>query len=151
GVLLVGRQGNRVGDHDLFQVRVHQLLDRVAGEHPMGGEDPNAGRAFGAQRLGDANERAAGRNQVVDDDGVHALHFANDALLADDVVLWAAFVGEGDRQVEQPGHVADALGAADVGRNDHRVRQAQLFDVVDDQFFGGEVIDRDVEEPLDRV
>src|SRR5207248_9042541 len=108
-----------VRDHDLFDGRVDQLVDGIAGEHAVGGEDPNAGRALGAQRVRNADQRAAGRDQVVDDHRVHAVDVTDHALLADDVVLGTAFVDKGNRQIEQARDVADPLGAADVGRDNH--------------------------------
>src|SRR6202165_3556514 len=151
GVLLCRRQWNRVRDHDFFNRRVDQLGDGVPRQHTVSGKHPNAGRALGAQRVRDAHQRSAGRDQVIDDNGVHAVDVADDPLLTDDVVLWTALVDKCDRQIQYSGDVADALGATDVGRDDHGVRQMQLADVLHPQVLRRQVIDRNIKETLDGV
>src|ERR1700730_8578582 len=125
-MLLFRRQRDGVRDHDFFDGRVDQLRHGITGEHAVGSKDPNAGRAFGAQRVRNADQRAARRYQVIDDDGVHAVDIADHALLTDDVVLGAPLVNERDRQIEQPRDVADALGAAAIRRHDPRIGPVQL-------------------------
>src|SRR5439155_6464055 len=131
-MLLVDTKGDRVCDHDFLDRRVHQLRHRVAGKYSVGRQHPNASRTLATQRLRDANQRAAGRDQVIDDDDVHAIDVADHALLRDDVVLGSALVDKGDRQVEQPGQVAHTFGATDVRRDDHGIRQVQLPDIFDE-------------------
>src|SRR3989442_12735190 len=151
GMLLRGWQRDRIRDHDLLDRRVDQLLDRVPRQHAVGGEHPNAGRTLSAQRVRNADQGAASRDQVIDDHRVHAVDVTDHPLLAHDVVLGAAFVDKGDRQIEQPRDAADPLGAADVGRDDDGIGQVQLADVLDQELFGRQVIDGDIKKALDGV
>src|SRR5439155_336607 len=82
----------------------------------------SAARISATAMLSSAAQRAAGRDQVINDDDIHATDIADHPLFGDDVVFRPAFVDKRDRQVEQPGQVTDALRAADVRRDDHGVR-----------------------------
>ena len=66
----------------------------------------------------------AGGDLVVDEQAVACRDVADDVrrprLL---VVAGAPLVDEGDRQIEPLGEAARVLGLADVGGDDHRVRQ----------------------------
>ena len=117
----------------------------------MRGEHPDAGGTLCAERLRDADQRAARGDQVIDDDRVHTVDVTDDALLADDVVFRAPLVHKRDRQIQQPRHVADPLRPAHVRRHDHGIRQIELSDVIDDELFGRQVIDRNIEEALDGI
>src|SRR5436305_446292 len=125
--------------------------DDVTGETAGRVYHLDAGGALGTERVGDAHQGAAGRDQVIHDDGIHASHVADHALFGDDVVFRASLVDKRDRQVEQPGQVADPLCAADVRRDDDRVRQVQLANVIDQEFFGRQVVHRNIEKALDGV
>ena len=149
-MLLLRRQRDRVGDHQLLYVTAADLLDGAVGED---GVDAGGGDALGAaphREPRGGEDGAAGEDLVVRDDDVLPRDFSDkrvgghlfavtDALLVDD----------GERRIELSCDVARPLGVADVGSQDGGVREIALFEVSAENVQRGQLIDRDVEEALD--
>src|SRR6202521_2925761 len=73
-VLLLGRDGHRVGDDHLVNVRFLQSLDGVAAEHRVRGRDEHLVGALSAERGRELGNGAAGRDDVLDHHAVAAFH-----------------------------------------------------------------------------
>src|SRR5207342_729934 len=78
-------------------------------------------RAVLQQGFGSIHQRAAGIDNVVDEDAAHTLHFADDVHHLGFAWTVAAFVADGDRRLDAFGERPRAHHAADVRRHDHQV------------------------------
>ena len=138
------------GDHEFFQLRRGDAGRGAAGQHAMGDIGVDFLGAVGEQRVGGVHQRAAGIDDVVDQDAgvardladhVHDLGFAG---------AFAALVDDRQRRVDALGKPARAHHAADVGRHHHDIGEVEAFlDVAHHHRRGVEVVGRDVEEALD--
>ena len=108
-------------------------------------------RAGVHDRLGRVRERAGGVDHVVDDDGVLALHVADDVHDLGDVRRARRLSMIARRRVEALRVRARALDAAGVGRDDDGVVAAEpeRAQLLDDDRHREQVVERDVEEALD--
>src|SRR5258706_14332161 len=102
-------------------------------------------------REGRLRERAAGADGVLDDDGLLALHVADDVHDLADVRRRAALVDDREARTEPLRERAGALDAAGIRRDDDRALAAEPEDakLLDQDRHRIEVIERDVEEALD--
>src|ERR1700722_5555671 len=103
--------------------------------------DADGTRAIGEQRLGGVAERAAGIDDVVDDDAVAAGDFADDVHDLGNAGALAAFVDDGEVAVEAAGDAAGAEHAADIGADDHQLAAGEtLLDIAREQRSGEQVV-----------
>ena len=116
----------------------------------MGDVGGDTGRALLEQRLGGVAQRAAGIDDVVEQDAGAAVDVADDVHHLGLAGALAALVDDGERGVDALGERAGAHHAADVGRDDHHVADVvALLDVAHHHRRGVEIVGRDVEEALD--
>jgi hypothetical protein len=101
------------------------------------------------QRVGGVAQRAAGIDDVVDEDAALAGHVADDVHDLGFAGALAALVDDGQRRVDALGERAGAHHAADVRRDDHDVVELEmLLDVAHHDRRAVEIVDRNVEEAL---
>ena len=116
----------------------------------MGDIGRDAGGAILEQGLGSIAERAAGIDDIVDQDAVLAADVADDVHDFGFARPVATLVDDGEQTVEALGERAGADHATDVRRNDHDVLEFVVFlDVARQDRHGVKVIGRDIEEALD--
>ena len=94
------------------------------------------------------DDRAAGGDLVVEDDGLLAGHVADDRVDHDLVVGLALLAAGRDRHAEQPGEQRGGLGVAEVGRHDDGVGEVAAAVVVGELADRRQVVDRDAEEAV---
>lgn len=154
-------------DHDLFELRIVDLLDRRAGKDTVShltGLASLYGVGFARicaydginfegtvvlERLGGQDERAASVCHVVHKHTDLALHISNQDHAADFVGLLTLLVDQGEIQVEPVRNRCGPLGASSIGRNDDGVLEIQILtDVFEHGRFGKQVVDGNIEEPL---
>ena len=102
--------------------------------------------------LGRLAERAGCVADIVDDDAALAFDTADHGHFRYFAGLFSALVDDGEGGVDPLGKLAGAGDAADIRRNDHHLAHllAKLFlDIEGEDRRGIEVVDRNVEEPLD--
>ena len=102
-------------------------------------------------RLGRVGQRAGGVDDVVDDDGLLALHVTDDVHHLADVRRGTALVDDREARAEALGERARALDAAGIGRHDDGLVAAEpeRAQLLDEHRHREQVIERDVEEALD--
>ena len=106
--------------------------------------------ALGEQGIGGIHQRAAGVDDVVDQDAGVAGDFADYVHHFGFAGALAALVDDGEGRVDALGEAAGAHHAADVGRYHHHVFEFEfLFDVADHHRRRIEIVGRDIEEALD--
>ena len=93
-------------------------IERRAREHAVGGAGIDRARAGIHRGLGSLSQSARGVDHVVDDDGVLALHVADDVHDFADVRSRAALVDDRQRCAETLGIGACTLDAAGIRRDD---------------------------------
>lgn len=144
-------QGDRVSDEHLLDLRPVDPVDGGTGEHAVGGHDPHGKGAALEQEVRRLDDGATGGNLIVDDDGMPALHIADEVgghCLV--VVAVPAFVHHRDRQLENVGEPTKFLGLADIASHQHTVLEIPLCPhPLAEEFGRHELIDWDVEEALD--
>src|SRR5262249_35520046 len=144
------RDGNRVRDHDLLERGGLDAGDGRAGQHGVNAAGQDALGAFALERAHRLDQGAGAVEHVVDLDLFLFVPVTDQVHAGGDVRPLAPLVDDGQPRVQALGDGARALHAARVGRYDHRGLQVLLAEVVDDDRRPREqVIDRDVEEPLD--
>ena len=100
--------------------------------------------------VGHLDQGAAGDREVVDDQDVLALDLADDVEdLGRLVVVRPHLVADDDRVPHHLGEPVRLLAEADVGGGDDQVGDLLLAEVIGQDRHGVEVVDRDLEEPLD--
>src|ERR1035441_3955264 len=98
-----------VGDADLVDGSRVQARHRTVAEHAVGRHHVDRFRAAGEERDRGVDERATGRDEVVNDDADRAVDITDDVDDLDGVVARTAFVDERDRCVEDAREVARAV------------------------------------------
>ena len=118
---------DRVGDDELLQPRAADAGGGAAGQHAVADIGVDFLGAVGEQRVGGVHQRAAGIDDVVDQDAgiagaiadhVHDLGFAG---------AFAALVDDGQRRVDALGKAARAHHAADIGRHHHDIGEVETL------------------------
>src|SRR5262249_29024812 len=95
--LLVGWNGNAVGDHDLSERRVPQTLDGVSAQHTMRGTGVNGDGAIALGHVGRRDDATGRRDHVVENDRNFAFERSADQVHRLDVGgTGAALVHDGD-------------------------------------------------------
>ena len=125
-----------------------QPLDRRAGEQPVRARDRDVVAALGPELVEQLDDRATGRDLVVEHDRPLAGDVTDDRLDDDPVVGEALLAARRHRHAEQPGELVRRLGVAEVRRHDDGVRQVAATEVVGELADGRQVIDGDAEEPV---
>ena len=95
------------------------------------------------------DDRPAGGDLVVEDDGALAGHVTDDRVDDDLVVGQSLLRAGGHGQTQQPGELGGGLGVAQVGGDHHRVLEVTAAEVVGQHADRGQVVDRHREEPVD--
>src|SRR5580704_724456 len=140
-----------VGDADLVDGCGVESRHRAVAEHAVGGHDVNGLCTPGEQCHRRVDEGAPGGDEVVDDHADRAFDVTDDIDDLDRVVPWTPFVDEGDRCVEDASKVARAVHTAGVRRHHHDVVAVAFAHAPGEDLGGDERVNRDVEEPLDRL
>src|SRR5690606_8344152 len=109
---LMHRQRYGVGDDDFFDGRSLQPFGTGVRQHGMGGASVHFLGAVGEQRLGGLHQGPARVDDVVDQDGGHALHVADDVHDLGLVGPRAALIDDGQRSVQPLGELSRAGDAA---------------------------------------
>ena len=140
-----------VGGDDLLDGRVADPLVGEVAEHGVGNAGKDALGTVFAEDFGGGHQGAGGFGHVVDQQDVAALDLADDVHGLDPGGADAVLGDDGEFGAEGIGIGAGHLDAADIGRDDGQVGGVRmaLAEVADEHGLGVEVIDRDVEEPLD--
>lgn len=152
---VVGRlhRGGRldgIRDHQFLQHRGGNAGACAAGEHAVGDVGGDAGSAVLEQRLGGVAERAAGIDDVVDQDAILAVDVTNDVHDLRFTGAIATLVDDRQQTVEPLGKRPGTHDAADVRRNDRDVlKVVVLLDVARQDRNRIEIVGRDIEEALD--
>src|SRR6266849_4178331 len=116
GQALLVCQGDRIGNHDFFDGGGFEAFDGGAGEYAVRGATEDIARALLIHYTHGLGERAGGIDLVIDDEGVFALHGADDAhSLGDAIVAVTALLYDSKRGVQAVGQLARFLGEAFVG------------------------------------
>ncbi|CVI54502.1 hypothetical protein AGR7A_Cc120016 [Agrobacterium deltaense NCPPB 1641] len=145
-----GGRLDAVGDDEFAQLRGGNTSNRAAGKHAVGDIGGDAGGAFFQQRLSGVAERAAGIDDVVDEDAVLAGDIADDVHDFGFARTVTALVDNGQKTVETLGECTGADHAADIGRNDHDiVGVVMVLHVAGQNGRCEEVVGGDIEEALD--
>ena len=112
------------------------------------GIDPGGSRFHQSHR--GVAQRPGGVDDVVEEDAASPIDVANYIHNLRDARAFATLIDDDEIGVETASNVPGAQHAADIGRDDDQVPLGQAFaDVLHQHRRGVEVIDRDVEEPLD--
>ena len=107
-------------------------------------------RAVLPERVGGVDQRAAGIDDVVDQDAGPRLHFADHVHHFRFAGALAALVDDGERRIDALGEPARAHHAADIGRYHRDLMAAEaLLDVTHHDGRGEQVVGRNIEEALD--
>ena len=105
---------------------------------------------FSSKRVGGVEQRAAGIDDVVDQDADAAVDLADDVRHFGLARPLAPFVDDGERRIDALGEPARAHHAADVRRDhDDFVEVETLLDVAHHDRRGKQIVGRNVEEALD--
>src|SRR5262249_56073264 len=108
----------RVGDDQFFQSRLADALDGAARQHTVSDVGINLLGAFIEQGVGGIHQRAAGIDDIVDQDAGAAIGLADDVGHFGFAGSFAPLVDDGERCIDALGETARAHHAADVGRHD---------------------------------
>ena len=146
---LLGGVMNRVGHHELADHRLLQPLEHGPGEHPVGDAGHDVEGAPLLERLRRLHQGSPGGNDVVEDDHVLPVHVPDHVHDLDLVLPGPPLVDEGQRRLESGGVGPGHLHAADVGGHDHHVGRKRGLHVLHEHRRGEQMIERNVEEPLD--
>src|SRR5690606_13331503 len=120
------------------------------GQHAVGDKGRNFLGAGLEQRFGGVDQRAAGIDDVIDQDAGLPGYVADDVHHFGNAGTRAALVDNGEIGAQPLGHGAGAGHAADIGRDDHGVFELVIVeDVAGDDGRGIEVVGRNVEKALD--
>lgn len=150
--LLFGER-DRIGDDQLFDAGLLQPLNGRAGENAVRCAGVNLTRASRAQRFGAVHQRAGSIHNVIREKGAFAFYISDDvddftlvrlgAPLGDDRQVCPQAVGEHGRPADSP----------DVRRNDHgiAVRETSPMKILGEERAGGQMVDGQIEEALDRL
>lgn len=142
--------GNSVGDNELGQLGLVQLLNGVAGEDAVG---DNGDRTTGAVLNDDLSglaEGAASIGHVIDNDGDLATNVTDQNHAGNLVRTSALFVDKSKAEVEAIGNRSGALGTTGVRRDNDTVLDLEVVaDPAEGAGLGVQVVDGDVEEALD--
>ena len=141
-------QRDRVGDDQPLERRLLDPLDRRARQHAVHRAREHALGAGLHQRLRALLNRARRVDDVVGDDARAAADLTDHVHHFRRAIVAAPLVDDGQFGAEPLRVRARALGAAGIGRDDRQPRKILPRQVVDDHRRGKQVIDRDVEEPL---
>src|SRR4029450_12571344 len=93
--VLVGGEGDGIGDDDLFEHRLIDALDGGAGQHAVDGGGEDAPRALAPERVHRLDQGSRGVDHVVDDHDVLALDVADEVHEHGHVGAVAALVDDG--------------------------------------------------------
>ena len=141
----------RVGDDQLVDRGVLQPIHRRWRQHAVRGDHPDREGASLLEQFGGTDHGACGIDHVVDDDAVPVLDVAHHpegrTVVAD--VLSTAFVDEGDAGIEMGGKSRGELHPTRVRGYDRRWSLKGVLDVVGEQSYGSEVVERCIDEALD--
>lgn len=142
-------QGHRVGDDDLGQHALVDVVDGRAAEDAVGHDGDDLARLVLLDDGRGLGKGAARVGHVVDQDADLVDHVADQHHAADLVGPGALLVDQGEGEVEAVGEGGGALGAAGVGGDHDAVFYGEVFlDPAEDGGLGVEVVDGDVEEAL---
>ena len=114
----------------------------------MAGTGVDFGRALLQQRLCGLDQRSCRIDDVVEDQAGSAIYVADDVHHLGDVDVSAALVDDRQRHFQLLREEPRALHAAGIRTDDRQVGQVEVAKVADQNRAGEEVIDGDVEEPL---
>lgn len=161
--------GDGVGDDQLGELGLVQLLDGVAREDAVGDDGNGAAGSVVDDDLGGLAQGAAGVGHIVNNDGDLAAHVADQNHARDLVGAGALLVDQGEAEIETVGDrgcslfswsasvfVSPAcffflspLGSTGVGRDNNTIVNLEVVaDPAQGAGLGVEVVDRDVEEAL---
>ena len=105
---------------------------------------------FSSRELNRAGHRTGGVDLVVDNDCTLTTYLADQVQrFGPAKIVLAPLLDDRQRRPDQLGKVTRLLGETDVRRNNDRLEQIELAEVVGQQIDRGKLIDRDFEEPLD--
>jgi oligopeptidase B len=145
---VVGRDGCRVGAHNLGHVGGGQLVQRVVGEQAMRAGHRHRTRPLLGQPGQQLEHGRAARDLIVEDDHVPVGHVADDGggphLGIADPFLRA----RRHRHAEPAGEIRGALGVAEVRRHHHGAGQVPAAEVRGELAQRVQVIHRDGEEAV---
>src|SRR3990170_4543187 len=149
GDALLGRDGDRVGDDDLLERGGADALERRAREDGVDAAREDPARALAGERPDRLDERAGGVDHVVDDHRVAGADVADQVHRHGGVRPLAPLVDDREAGVQALGDGPRPLHAARVRRDDDRVAELLLAEVVDHDGRGEEVVHGHLEETLD--
>ena len=117
----------------------------------MGGHGRHIGGAALGEELGCGADGAGGVDHVVDQHAVPSLHLTHDVEGLDMVVgaPGPALVHEGEIGAEMLAEALRHPHPAGVGCDDHEIAGAEAVELLVEHRCGGQVVEGDVEEPLD--
>ena len=142
---------DRIGDHQLAQLRLGHARSGCAGENAVSAISEDLDRALLLQRGRGVAQSARQIDDVVDQDAGAPVDIADDVHHFGFARPLAALVDDRQRRVVEPlGETSSPDHAADVGRNHDQLAVAEArVDVGRDDGRGEEIVGRDVEEALD--
>lgn len=140
---------DRIADHQLFQYTVFNVLVSLAAEYRMGDQRPDRAGSLFFQHPGTFCQGAAGVADVVDDNYISVRYITNDHHAGDLVGPFPVFIADDHFGVEIAGDLPDSVGSPHVGGGKGKVFQCQILQIGDENSVAVEVVNGDVEIPLD--
>ncbi|CUX37474.1 hypothetical protein AGR6A_Cc50142 [Agrobacterium sp. NCPPB 925] len=138
-----------VGDDEFAQLRGGHAGNRAAGKYTVGDIGGDAGRALFQQRFRGVAKRAAGIDDIVDQDAVLARDIADDVHDFGFARTVTAFVDNRQQTVEALRQGTGADHATDIRRNDHDVvGVVMVLHVAGENGRCEEVVGGDIEKAL---